>query len=63
MDKQLTIHIYDLTGRKMKSQQSSVWGGSISEEIDVSSLPGAVYLLVIESPAGALSYKFVKTDP
>ena len=62
MAEQVNIHIYDLTGRRMMSRQAAARGGSISEEIDVSSLPGAVYLLVLESPAGVHSCKFVKTD-
>jgi len=60
-EKQVGIHVFDLTGRKMISQQGSAWEGSISETIDLSALPDAIYLLVIESLAGTHSCKFVKT--
>lgn len=62
LDNQVNIQIYDLTGRKMMSLHCLARGGSISEVLDVSALPGAIYLLVIESHTGTHSIKFVKTD-
>jgi len=62
MDEHMEIHIHDLTGRKMMSQQLSVWGSILNEQIDVSTLPGAIYLLLVETPSGTHSCKFVKTD-
>ncbi len=58
---QMDIHIYDLTGRRILSEQHSVWGAGFSEQIDISALPDAVYILVIETPSGAHSFRFVKT--
>jgi len=62
MGELMEIHIYDLTGRRMMSQQKSVWGNIRKAQLDVSALPEAVYLLVVETPAGAHAFKFVKTD-
>ncbi len=60
MDEQMEIYIYDLTGRKMMSQQKSAWGNILNEQLDISALPEAIYLLVVETPSGAHSFKFVK---
>ncbi len=59
---QIDIHIYDLTGRRMLSIQKSVWGGSFADRIDISILPEAVYILVLETASGTHSFRFVKTN-
>lgn len=57
---QMDIHIYDLTGRRMLSEQKQAWGGYLKDQLDISALPNAVYILVVETPAGAHSFRFVK---
>ncbi|MDX2432454.1 MAG: CotH kinase family protein, partial [Bacteroides sp.] len=49
---QIDIHIYDLTGRRVLSEEKSVWGGRFTGQIDISILPEAVYILVLETPSG-----------
>ncbi len=62
LDDQMDIHIYDLTGRRILSEQHTVWGGVFNNRIDISALPEAIYVLVIETPSGAHSFRFVKTS-
>ncbi len=62
LDGRIDIHIYDLTGRSVLSEQKSVWGGEFRGQLDISALPEAVYILVLETPSGAHSFRFVKTN-
>jgi hypothetical protein len=62
LDDQMDIHIYDLTGRRIISLGRTAWGSVFSEQIDVSALPEAIYILVIETPSGSHSFRFVKTE-
>ncbi len=58
----MVLHICDLTGRRILSEQKSAWGGVLNDRIDVSALPGAMYILVIETTSGTHSFRFVKTE-
>ena len=62
LPEEITLHLYDLTGRRMMQFTRPVWGNKFSERIDVSVLPDAIYILVFEAGSGKHTRKFVKSS-
>ena len=58
---EIILHLYDLTGRRIMHYRLPARGNEFNERLDVSGLPEAVYLIVVETGAGIHSCKFVKT--
>jgi hypothetical protein len=60
-DFDVTIHLVDLTGRRLLEKYASTRGGGFNENLDVSHLPEGVYLLVVETPKGTRSLRFMRS--
>jgi hypothetical protein len=59
--KEINLYLYDLTGRRIMHHSAPVWGDEFNERFEISELPEAVYVVVVETSAGTHSCKFVKT--
>ncbi|MEN8157927.1 MAG: CotH kinase family protein, partial [Bacteroidota bacterium] len=58
---EITLHLYDLTGRALMQHRSTQWGGTTEEQLDLSQLENGVYMMVIETGAGVHTRRFIKT--
>jgi len=62
LPEEITLQIYDLTGRSLLQFARPVWGNEFHERMDVSALPDAIYLLVVETGSGRHTRRFVKSS-
>lgn len=62
MGNEVSLSLYDLTGRRIRTMIKPLWGSEFNEQMELSDLPAGIYLIVIGTNSGTHTMKFVKTD-
>lgn len=61
--KELTLYLFDITGRKVYEHIVTGWGGDYSGSMDIPNLQEGIYFLVLESGNTRFSRKVIKSYP